>query len=178
MTRGTMGLVPAIVDAVGPIPVVAAGGISDGRGLAAVLALGAAGVLMGTRFAASDESLWTGAMKDRLIAASGDETEQTRIFDIVRGVAWPQQYPGRAVKNAFLDKWQQREEELRLARPEEEKIYVNAAPDDLSIRPVWAGEGVDLVRDRLPAGNIVEHIITQAIEVLQRGATIVRTSGI
>jgi nitronate monooxygenase len=115
-------------------------------------------------------------MKDRLIAASGDETEQTRVFDIVRGFAWPQQYPGRAVKNAFLDKWQKREEELRLARPEEEDSYVNAASDDLSIRAVWAGEGVDLVRDRLPAGDIVEHIITQAVEILQRGATMVKTS--
>ena len=115
-------------------------------------------------------------MKDRLIAASGDETEQTRVFDIVRGFAWPQQYPGRAVKNAFLDKWQKREEELRSARPEEEDIYVNSAPDDLSIRAVWAGEGVDLVRDRLPAGDIVEHIITQAVEILQRGATMVKTS--
>jgi nitronate monooxygenase len=176
MTRGTMGLVPAIVDTVGPIPVVAAGGISDGRGLAAVLALGAAGVLMGTRFAASEESLWNGAMKDRLIAASGDETEQTRVFDIVRGFAWPRQYPGRAVKNTFLDKWHQREVELRLARPEEEEVYVNAAPDDLSIRAVWAGEGVDLVRDRLPAGDIVDRVIAQAIEVLQRGATIVKAN--
>jgi nitronate monooxygenase len=131
---------------------------------------------MSTRFAASEESLWNGAMKDRLIAASGDETEQTRVFDIVRGFPWPQQYPARAVKNAFLDKWQKREEELRLARPEEEDIYVNAAPDDLSTRAVWAGEGVDLVRDRLPAGDIVEHIITQAVEILQRGATIVKTS--
>jgi nitronate monooxygenase len=104
-TRGSMGLVPAVVNAVGAIPVVAAGGIADGRGLAAALALGAAGVLMGTRFAASAESLWAEAMKRHLIAAGGDETEQTRVFDIVRNAPWPTKYPGRAVRNAFSRRW-------------------------------------------------------------------------
>src|SRR3954464_951921 len=75
-TRGTMGLVPAVVDAVAPIPVVAAGGIADGRGLAAALALGAAGISMGTRFTASRESLWDPAMKATTLAAGGDQTEQ------------------------------------------------------------------------------------------------------
>ena len=84
-----MGFIPAVVDAVGTIPVVAAGGIADGRGLAAALTLGAAGILMGNRFAGSTESLWAQAMKDRLIVAGGDETEQTRIFDIVRNAPWP-----------------------------------------------------------------------------------------
>src|SRR6185312_6933787 len=83
-TRGTIGLVPAVVDAVGSIPVVAAGGIADGRGLAAALALGAAGVSMGTRFTATRESLWDQAMKDKTVAAGGDQTAQTRVFDIVR----------------------------------------------------------------------------------------------
>ncbi len=93
MTRGTMGLVPAVVDAVAPIPVVAAGGIADGRGLAAALALGAAGISMGTRFTASRESLWTPAMQAATQAASGDQTEQTRVFDVVRGAPWPAIYP-------------------------------------------------------------------------------------
>jgi nitronate monooxygenase len=81
-TRGTMGLVPPVVDAVAPIPVVAAGGIADGRGLAAALALGAAGISMGTRFTASRESLWDQAMKEAALRAGGDQTEQTRVFDI------------------------------------------------------------------------------------------------
>jgi nitronate monooxygenase len=75
-TRGTMGLVPAVVDAVAPIPVVAAGGIADGRGLAAALALGAAGISMGTRFTASRESLWDQAMKDTALSAGGDQTAE------------------------------------------------------------------------------------------------------
>src|SRR3569832_179952 len=84
-TRGTIGLVPAVADAVAPIPVVAAGGIADGRGLAAALALGAAGVSMGTRFTASRESLWDPAMKAAALEAGGDQTMQTRVFDVVRG---------------------------------------------------------------------------------------------
>jgi nitronate monooxygenase len=171
-----MGLVPAIVDVAGGIPVVAAGGISDGRGLAAALSLGAAGVLMGTCFAASEESLWNGAMKDRLIAASGDETEQTRAFDIVRGYAWPPEFPGRAIRNEFLEKWRERDSELRAARADEESTYVASAEDDLSIRAVWCGEGVDLVRDRLPARAIVENVVAQAIEVLQHGTNSIRMS--
>jgi nitronate monooxygenase len=95
-TRGTIGLVPAVVDALAPIPVVAAGGIADGRGLAAALSLGAAGISMGTRFAASRESLWDPAMKAAALAAGGDQTQQTRVFDIVRGAPWPVIYPGRA----------------------------------------------------------------------------------
>jgi nitronate monooxygenase len=90
-TRRTMGLVPAVVDAVAPIPVVAAGGIADGRGLAAALALGAAGISMGTKVhrlarvavGPGDEG-------------GGDQTMQTRVFDIVRGAPWPTIYPGRS----------------------------------------------------------------------------------
>jgi nitronate monooxygenase len=77
-TRGTMGFVPAVVDIAGSVPVVAAGGIADGRGLAAVLNLGGAGVSMGTRFTATRESLWDEAMKSRVTAADGDQTAQTR----------------------------------------------------------------------------------------------------
>src|SRR5947208_10456328 len=104
-TRGTMGLVPAIVDAVAPIPVVAAGGIADGRGLAAALALGATGISMGTRFTAPRESLWDPAVKSATLAAGGDQTQQTRVFDIVRGAPWPATYPSRALRNGFSTEW-------------------------------------------------------------------------
>src|SRR5215469_9179912 len=109
-TRGTIGLVPAVVDAVRPIPVVAAGGIADGRGLAAALSLGASGISMGTRFTTTRESLWDQAMKERAVASGGDQTAQTRVFDIVRGAAWPAHFPGRALRNEFFDQWHGREE--------------------------------------------------------------------
>ena len=116
MTRGTMGLVPAVVDAVAPIPVAAAGRIADGRGLAAALALGAAGNSMGTRFTASRKSLWDPAMKAAALAAGGDQTMQTRVFDIVRGAPWPAIYPGCALRNAFSAEWHGREGTWRRGR--------------------------------------------------------------
>jgi nitronate monooxygenase len=173
-TRGTMGLVPAVVDAVSPIPVVAAGGIADGRGLAAALALGAAGVSMGTRFTASRESLWDQAMKAATLAAGGDQTEQTRVFDVVRGAPWPAIYPGRALRNAFSARWNGREDELAADQQAEEKAMLATAADDFSTRVVWAGEGVDLIDDIPAAAEIIERIVAQAAETLARGARLVR----
>ncbi len=173
-TRGTIGLVPAVVDAVAPIPVVAAGGIADGRGLAAALALGAAGISMGTRFTASRESLWDPAMKAAALNAGGDETMQTRVFDIVRGAPWPAIYPGRALKNAFSAEWHGREDELAAKRAEVEKEYLATARDEVSRGAVWAGESVDLVKDISSAAEIIERIVAQAAAVLRQGARLVR----
>jgi len=173
-TRGTIGLVPAVVDAVAPIPVVAAGGIADGRGLATALVLGAAGISMGTRFTASRESLWDQAMKDAALSAGGDQTEQTRVFDIVRGSPWPAIYPGRALRNAFSNNWNGREDELVADQPAQEKTYLATAPDDFATRVVWAGESVDLVRDIPAASVIIERIIAQAVATLSEGAALIR----
>ena len=176
VTRGTMGLVPAVVDAVGPIPVVAAGGIADGRGLAAALALGAAGVSMGTRFTASRESLWDQAMKDASLAAGGDDTQQTRVFDVVRGAQWPAIYPGRALRNAFSARWHGKEDALAADQAEQETAYLATADDDFATRAVWAGEGVDLVNDILPAAEIIERVVAQAVATLRHGASLVRAT--
>ena len=173
-TRGTIGLVPAVVDAVAPIPVVAAGGIADGRGLAAALSLGAAGISMGTRFTASRESLWDPAMKAAALAAGGDDTQQTRVFDIIRGAAWPAIYPGRALRNNFSAEWHGGEEELQAAQPVEEKAYLATAADDFRSRVVWAGESVDLVNDIRSAAEIIEGTVAEAAAVLKQGARLVR----
>jgi nitronate monooxygenase len=175
MTRGTIGLVPAVVDAVAPIPVVAAGGIADGRGLAAALALGAAGVSMGTRFTATRESLWDQAMKEKAVASGGDQTAQTRIFDIVRGAAWPSIYPGRALRNDFFAQWHGREDALQQQqRKQAEAAYLATADDNLAQRVVWAGESVDLVRDIPSAREVIERIVDQAAAVLRGGAAKIR----
>ena len=171
--RGTMGLVPAVVDAVAPIPVVAAGGIADGRGLAAALMLGASGVLMGTRFTASQESLWDAALKQGTVDAVGDQTEQTRVFDIVRGAKWPAHFPGRVVKNAFFARWHGREDELQSAWQEEEKHYLASPAMDLGTRVLWAGEGVDLVKDLPGAGELIERVLRDAAAALCGGARLV-----
>src|SRR6185436_13548246 len=174
MTRGTIGLVPAVVDAVAPIPVVAAGGIADGRGLAAALSLGAAGVSMGTRFTATRESLWDQAMKEKTVASAGDQTAQTRVFDIVRGAAWPSIYPGRALRNDFFAAWHGREEALETEQKTAETAYLATANDDFAQRVVWAGESVDLVRDIPSAREVIERIVDEAASVLRRGAAAVR----
>ena len=173
-TRGTIGLVPAVVDAVAPIPVVAAGGIADGRGLAAALALGAAGISMGTRFTASQESLWDPAMKQAAVAAGGDQTMQTRVFDIVRGAPWPAIYPGRALKNAFSAEWHGREGELAARQGDVEKEYLATPSDEFSQRVVWAGESVDLVQDIPSAAEIIGRVVAQAAAALRQGARLVK----
>ena len=173
-TRGTMGLVPAVVDAVAPIPVVAAGGIADGRGLAAALALGAAGVSMGTRFTASRESLWNQAMKSATLAAGGDQTEQTRVFDVVGGVPWPAIYPCRVLRNDFSARWNGREDALAADQQAQEKAMLATAADDFRTRVVSAGEGVDLIYDIPGAAEIIERIVAQAAETLARAARLVR----
>lgn len=164
--RGTFGLVPSVVDAVAPIPVVAAGAVADGRGLAAALVLGAEGVLMGTRFAASKESQWSEMLKQGAVAAAGDDTEQTRVFDIVRGAAWPTHFPGRAVRNDFSARWHGREEELAGQRETENTRYDATDAGDLSTRVLWAGEGVDLVRDVPSARDIVLRTVAEARKAL------------
>jgi len=174
VTRGTMGLVPAVVDAVAPIPVVAAGGIADGRGLAAALALGAARVSMGTRFTASRESLWTPAMQAAALAAGGDQTAQTRVFDVVRGTPWPAIYPGRALHNDFAARWHGHEDALAADQATQEAAYLATAADDFATRVVWAGEGVDLIDDVPSAAEIIERIMAQAAATLASGARMLR----
>jgi nitronate monooxygenase len=174
MTRGTIGLVPAVVDVVGSIPVVAAGGIADGRGLAAALTLGASGVSMGTRFTATRESLWDQAMKEKAVASGGDQTAQTRVFDIVRGAAWPPIYPGRALRNDFSARWHGKEERLAKEQKTAEIAYLATATDDFGQRVVWAGEGVDLVRDIPSARDVIERIVDQAASMLRGRASLIR----
>jgi nitronate monooxygenase len=111
--RATLPLVPAVADAVAPVPVLAAGGITDGRGVAAALMLGAQGAVLGTRFCATPEALYPDWAKKQLVDGGGDETSRTQVFDIARGLDWPSPYTGRALRNAFVDAWDGREEELR-----------------------------------------------------------------
>ena len=126
-TRGTVTLVPSVVDMVArerpEVLVLAAGGIADGRGIAAALMLGADGALLGTRFWATQEALIHPSAKARILAATGDETVRTSVYDIVRNRAWPAEYTGRLMRNRFIETWHGREDELRgLAAEEREKV--------------------------------------------------------
>ena len=154
--RALFGLLPAVVDAVAPRPVVAAGGIVDRRGYDAALALGAAGVCLGTRLYATTEAIDAQAVKDRLVAASGDETVRGVVYDIARGPEWPSGYDGRSLRTPFTERWQGREDEMRAELDEVRAVHAKAAADeDLSIRVIWAGEGIDGIHDVSSAAEVV-----------------------
>jgi nitronate monooxygenase len=173
--RSTLPLVPAVVDAVAPTPVLAAGGIADGRGLAAALMLGAQGALMGTRFYAATEALGHERAKDHIVAAKGRDTRRTRIFDVVRQHAWPQPYTGRAIRNRFMERWGSREEDLSVALDEENPRFRAAVRDgDFERAMIWAGEGVDLISDVAPAGELVRRIGAQTEAYLRHAGELLR----
>lgn len=168
-TRATLPLVPAVVDAVAPTPVVAAGGIGDGRGLAAALMLGAHGALIGTRFYASAESLGQDRAKQRIVAARGNETARTRVFDIVRGYDWPAAYHGRALRNRFMERWDGRESDPAFALETTLAAYQAAAREgDYDTAVVWAGEVVDLIKSVEGAAALVAQISAEAEAQLRR----------
>ncbi len=170
--RSAMPLVPAVVDAVAPVPVIAAGGIADGRGLAAALMLGAEGALLGTRFYASNEALGHAAAKRAIAAACGDDTTRTTIFDAVRDLHWPSPYTGRALRNGFVARWHGRERELAQGLAHERQIYRTAAQEgDVDTAVVWAGEAVDLIHGIENAGDLVRQIGQDAEAQLLRGAS-------
>lgn len=169
--RATFPLVPAVVDEVAPIPVIAAGGIGDGRGLAAALMLGAHGVLMGTRFFATNEALGPIEAKQRIVAATAADTRRTRVFDIVRGYDWPPGFPGRALRNRFLEHWDGREAELAAAYQTENSKYQHALRDkDFDTAVVWAGEVTDLIDRIEDAASLVERIGIEAETLLREAA--------
>ena len=157
--RSLFALLPAVRKLAGDTPVLAAGGIADARGVQAALALGAAGVLVGTRFLAADESLAAPGAKARVVQANGDATLRTTVFDIVRGYDWPARFPARALRNSFTETWHGREAELRKELSPERKRYGDAvAQGDFDVALVFAGEAVDLIDAVLPAGRIVERL--------------------
>lgn len=166
MTRGTFALVPAVADIAGNVPVAAAGGVADGRGLAAALMLGADGVLVGTRFYATVEAAGLAAAKERIVEASGDATVRSILFDIARRNVWPGGYSGRLLQNEFSEKWRGRETEL-MQTPSEADRYAEArAAGDFRAAGVIAGEGVDMVSDIPPAAEIVRRMTDEAAKLL------------
>lgn len=166
-TPDTMSLLPSVVDLVArerpEVLVLAAGGIADGRGIAAALILGADGVLLGTRFWATQESLIHPAAKARVVAATGDETVRTSVYDIVRDRPWPSAYTGRVMRNTFIDTWHGREDKLRAMAVEERKaVEVADQRGDYDVSNVTVGMGIGLICDVPPAGELVGRLAADA----------------
>ncbi|MGH9104701.1 MAG: NAD(P)H-dependent flavin oxidoreductase [Acidimicrobiales bacterium] len=166
--RATLPFVPAVVDLAAPTPVLAAGGIADGRGLAAALSLGAAGALVGTRFEASAEALVEPEVARAIVDGRGEDTERTRVLDIARGSPWPERYPARTLRNAFLERWRGREDELAGDGEAKAQYQAAAANRDLSVVPVWASEAIDLITSLSPAAELVARLTAEAEQALAR----------
>jgi nitronate monooxygenase len=166
--RATLPFVPAVVDLAAPTPVLAAGGIADGRGLGAALVLGAAGALIGTRFEVTHEALVAPAVIDAILARSGDDTERSRVLDIARGSAWPEKWSGRTLRNAFLEQWRGREEELARDDGAIHGYQDATAGGDIGVVPVWAGEAIGLITSVASAAELVTLIASEAEAALGR----------
>lgn len=183
--RGTTSLttlLPAVVQAVAPLPVVAAGGIADGRGLVAALGLGAQAVSMGTRFLASEESRASRDYKLRVVHACAEDTVHTMLFDI----GWPDA-AHRVLRNKAIDEWEAAGRPPSGQRPGEGGIvgrmpagdtmtdvprYFVGCPmigfeGDQEYIALYAGESCNLVNDIRPAAAIVRDVITEAERVLR-----------
>ena len=177
----TMPLIPVVVDAVSPIPVVAAGGIADGRGVAAALALGATGAWIGTRFLASQEAAIHTRYRERLFQAKETDTVfLENLFD----VRWPNA-PHRTLRNRTVDAWEAAGRPPSGKRPGEGDVIATSrsagpivryqsytpgadAEGDIDALSLWAGQSVGLVSKLQPAGEIVREISDEADSILRR----------
>ncbi|HET6911341.1 MAG TPA: nitronate monooxygenase [Mycobacteriales bacterium] len=139
----TLPLLQAVLEDIEGVPVLAAGGIATARGVAAVLAAGAAGAWVGSAFLACDEGANDDSARDAVVAAGLTDTIYTTVLDIGRGIPWPAEFGGRAISNDYAATWHGREEELR------------ANPVRSEDPTVWAGQVVGLVRSRRPAADVV-----------------------
>jgi NAD(P)H-dependent flavin oxidoreductase YrpB (nitropropane dioxygenase family) len=185
----TMVLVPRVVDAVAPTPVVAAGGIADARGLVAALALGAEGVVLGTRFLATPEAAAHPTYKQKVLEATEEDTVRTTLF----GYGWPNA-PHRTLRTAFVNEWLGQEARGSEQRPDEPVVgetvfggqrvpvlrFMGFPPSmdatgDIESMGLLAGQSVGLVGEIKPAAVIVREIVEGARQIIEhrlRGALI------
>jgi nitronate monooxygenase len=170
----TLPLVPAVVDAVAPVPVIAAGGIGDARGVAAVFALGAQAALLGTRFLLADEMPIHEEYRRRLIAATETDAEW---YPDLYNVGWPDS-PHRAIHNSTAELWQAAGQPPLGRRPREGDVLAHFASGDPILRyspappmvgttgeieplSLWAGQSVALANQPQPAAEIVAELVSR-----------------
>ena len=164
---GSLPLILATLAVAEGLPVLAAGGVGDGRGLAAVLILGAEGAWIGTRFVASRESVYGEARKARIVAAGTDDTLLTRAYDLASEAPFPPEIVERVVRNDFTATWQGRDAEI-VARRAEVRAQLRAAPNgDTRITKVAAGTVAGIIDSIEPAADIVRAIVADAERILR-----------
>jgi nitronate monooxygenase len=164
---GTLPLLTAILDELS-VPILAAGGISTGRALAAVLAAGAAGAWVGTAFAVCAEASTAAPVRQVLLEASDTDTVTTRVFDVALGYPWPENLPERVIRNSFVDTWTGREDEL--AVDEQVRVGLAAAigANDHRFAPVNAGQGVGMLHSVRTAAEVVAQMCAEGRSLLDR----------
>jgi nitronate monooxygenase len=165
--RATLPLLQEVLGATDR-PVLAAGGVATGAGLAAVLVAGAAGAWIGTPFLSCSEATNSAAARERVRGASGDRTVLTSAFDIALGLPWPARWPGRALANEFTEAWGGREDELRSDPAAAEQVRRARAEGDLEHAPLYAGESVGLVSAEESATDVVRRLAADAVRALER----------
>lgn len=167
-------LLPAVVATAGRLPVLAAGGIAEGAGLAAALARGAAGAWIGTRFLATPEAPISPAWKRAILAARAGETIHTAAFDQLWGQPWPGARV-RAIRNDFTAAWDGREAALAAQHETVQRAVWRAErDDDARLFALMAGTGVGAIDDIRPAGAIVGTLVAEAETIIARLATLIR----
>lgn len=170
--RGTFTLVPEIANWISihnsDALLCAAGGIGNGRGLAASLMLGADGVLVGSRFWASSEALVHPKMIEAAIESTGDETIRSSVMDIAREISWPQRYSCRVLKNDFTDKWHENIEGLRAeGKVEADRWRAAWAKGDVKNSNTFVGEVTGLIDDIKPAADILKQMVSEASTLIK-----------
>jgi nitronate monooxygenase len=173
-------LVPRVVDAVAPTPVAAAGGIADARGLVAALALGAQAAVLGTRFLATPESMAHPLYKEKVVAATEEDTVHTLLF----GGGWPEA-PHRTLRTAFVEEWLGREARGQEQRPDEPIVgetrmggmvvpvarFASLPPSaeatgDIESMSLLAGQSTGLVGEVKAAATIVRELAEGARRII------------
>jgi nitronate monooxygenase len=175
--RSTLTLVPEIADYLADVApdtlLVAAGGIADGRGLAAALMLGADGILMGSRLVASSEAATPPGFLPAIFAADGDSTIKTTVIDIVRNYDWPDsEFKARALRNRFIDAWHGREgglKETATNTVENERYWSAFHSGDADNTGLLMGEAVGLIHEMKSASQILADMVAQAEQHLKQG---------
>lgn len=163
---GTLPLLQKVLEVGEGRPVLAAGGIGTGRGVAGVLAMGASGAWIGTRFCATRESSGTDEAKRLILEAEETATVHTRVFDLVQNIPWPEEFAGRAIRNHFSDRWHGRERQLLEQRSGVAADF-EASRGDYAQDFVYAGQAAGLVQDVPPAGELVDRLMAEAEDRLR-----------
>lgn len=174
--RSTFTLVPEIADWLvkysPQTSLLAAGGIADGRGLAASMMLGADGALIGSRLWATEQSLAAASAKHAALDASGDDTARSSVFDILRSKNWPEQFDFRAIRNQLHRKWEKRIDALRSDPAAAIRDYLEGVrAEDFDRAHITVGQGIGLIDDILPAEQVIETINREAAALLRGKAS-------